>query len=113
VYAWGANTEGQCGVTVGSERYRSPVPVRAAHFLDVRRVFAGSAYSAAVLHSGGIAVWGGLHSYTGASPRAVVFPSACFSGYSADSDQVAGGATSSGASQIAIGDVSVLGGWEG
>jgi len=108
LYAWGANTDGQCGVTVGSTRFRAPVAVRATSFLDVRRVFAGSAYSAAVLHSGGIAVWGGLQSYTGAAPRAVVYPSACFSGFSADSDQVAGGATSSGASQVAVGDVSDL-----
>lgn len=107
VWGIGDNASGQLGLTV-SGPHTKPVPVPAISRLPVRSVFAGSTYSAAILATGSVVLWGNLTGAVGASPNVIQIPSGCFSGASASRGQVAGGALSGAPIALALGDAALL-----
>lgn len=81
VWALGNNVDGQCGLPTSLADVRAPTMVPSVtRQLAVKRLSAGSAFSAAVLSSGGVAVWGGVGSRAGAAPAIVTIPAAAFAG---------------------------------
>lgn len=83
VYAFGDNTDGQCGLSTSVVTLNAPTPVPALNRQlggSVKRLAGGAAFSAAVLNSGGAAFWGGVGGTAGATPVVIVVPPAVLAG---------------------------------